>query len=187
MRISRLGWVVLAGALAAPRVNATVVQPPSFESLVADAGEIFLGQVTDRASRWIDRGGKRLIVTDVTFRTSEVLKGSPGGVRTLTFVGGTVGDARVEVPGMPSFMVGDRDVLFVRRGNATLIPLVAMFHGRFRVVGGRNGAGEYVANNAHQPLLSVTTYYAPARLTTSDSPLRLTDFLHTIRTLAGGR
>lgn len=158
----------------------TVIAPP-FERLVADAAEIFVGQVVDRVSRWTVRGGRRLIVTDVTFRTTSIVKGATTGLTTLTFLGGHVGETSMEVAGMPSFMVGDRDVLFVRDRTATVSPLVALFHGRFRIVTGPTGSGDFVANNARQPLLTVATYAAPARLRTTDAPLALDRFLDTVR------
>jgi hypothetical protein len=187
MRISRLAGAVLIATLGAGRVWASVVTPPPFETLVAEAGEIFVGKVTQQAARWIDRGGKRLIVTDVTFQTEQVLKGSPGAVRTLSFLGGIIGDTRQEVVGMPAFIVGDRDVLFVRSGESSFLPVLGLFHGRFRVVTGRNGTGDFVANNARQPLLSTATYASPARLRVTDNPMRLQDFVDSIRRLAGSR
>ncbi|MGQ0737087.1 MAG: hypothetical protein ACT4QD_26005 [Acidobacteriota bacterium] len=186
MRIPTLLAVVMTTALASSSVRGSVVLPPTFEGMVASAGEIFLGEVVERASRFVERDGKRLIVTDITFRTVEVLKGAPGTLRTLTFLGGTIGDVHMEVQGMPWFLVGDKDVLFVRDGRS-FIPLVAMFHGRFRVVTGRGGAGEFVANYARQPVRSVATYHAPARLGVMEVPLSLRDFLDTVRTLTGRR
>jgi len=151
------------------------------------AGEIFVGQVTAQSARWVDRGGRRLIVTDVTFRAEQVLKGSPGVLRTLTFLGGRIGEMRQEVAGMPSFMIGDRDVLFVRADGASFLPLVGLFHGRFRIVTGRNGIGDFVANSARQPLLTTASYANPARLRATDNPLRLDEFVDSIRRVSGGR
>ena len=167
--------------------HASVVTPPSFERLVASAGDIFLGQVTARTSRFETRGAKRLIVTDVTFRTEEVLKGERAAFKTLTFLGGQVGEVRMDVPGIPTFMVGDRDVLFVQRGRATMMPIVGMFHGRFRVVTGPGGAGLFVANNSRQPINAVATYATPSRALAAVRPLPLSDFLQTVRTMAAGR
>ena len=114
---------VLVTVIASTTAKAAVVSPPSFDALVATAGDIFLGQVTGRASRVEIRGAKRLIVTDVTFRVDEVVKGEPRRLATLTFLGGSVGDVRMDAgPGMPTFMVGDRDVVFVRSGRPTLMP-----------------------------------------------------------------
>ena len=181
--------VAVAGAvslLAAP-TRAAVVTPPSFETLVAAAGDIFLGEVTARASRFERRGAKRLVVTDVTFRTEDVLKGERAALKTLTFIGGQVGEVRMDVPGIPTFMVGDRDVLFVQRGRGSLMPIVGMFHGRFRVVTGPGGAGLFVANNSRQPINSVGEYARPSRALAAARPLALTDFLRTIRAMAAGR
>jgi hypothetical protein len=187
MRISVIACLGFVVALTTGTVTASVVTAPTFESLVEQAGEIFVGQVTAQSSRWIDRAGKRLIVTDVTFRAEQVLKGSPGATRTLTFLGGSIGEERQQVVGMPTFMIGDRSVLFVRGGQSSFLPLVGLFHGRFHIVSGRNGVGDYVANNAHLPLTSAATYASPARLRLTDSPLRLEDFLSSIRQIAGGR
>ena len=179
--------VVSALFLSAISTQASVVTPPSFAALVASAGDIFLGQVTARTSRFEMRGAKRLIVTDVTFRTEEVLKGERAALKTLTFLGGQVGDVRMDVPGMPTFMVGDRDVLFVQRGRARLMPIVGMFHGRFRVVTGPGGAGLYVANNSRQPIAAASDYARPSRALAAVRPLALNDFLQTIRSMAAGR
>ena len=187
MRKTAVAGACLVAALVARTVTASVVTPPPFETLVAEAGEIFVGKVTGQGPRWIDRGGKRLIVTDVTFQTEQVLKGSPGTARTLTFLGGIIGDARQEVVGMPTFVVGDRDVLFVRSGESSFLPVLGLFHGRFRVVAGRNGTGDFVANNARQPLLSTAAYANPARLRATDNPMRLQEFVDSIRRAAGGR
>jgi hypothetical protein len=138
-------------------------------------------------SRFEMRGAKRLIVTDVTFRTEEVLKGERAALKTLTFLGGQVGDVRMDVPGIPTFMVGDRDVLFVHIRRATRMPIVGVFHGRFRVVTGPGGAGLFVANNSRQPINSVGDYARPSRALAAARPLALNDFLQTVRTMAAGR
>jgi hypothetical protein len=187
MRKPAVASALVALALTTGTLSASVVTPPPFESLVTQAGEIFVGQVTQQSVRSIDRGGKQLIVTDVTFRTEQVLKGAPAATKTLTFLGGTLGEVRQEVAGMPTFMVGDRDVLFVRSGESSFLPLVGLFHGRFRVVTGRNGIGDFVANNARQPLLTTNSYASPARLRVTDTPLRLEDFVNSVRLIAGAR
>jgi hypothetical protein len=188
MMSCRLALPVMGAlCLLATSTQASVVTAPSFEALVASAGDIFLGQVTARTSRIETRGVKRLVVTDVTFRTEEVLKGERAALKTLTFLGGQVGDVRMDVPGIPTFMVGDRDVLFLQRRRSTLMPIVGMFHGRFRVVTGPGGAGLFVANNSRQPIDAVVTYATPSRALAAARPLALSDFLNTIRTMAAGR
>jgi hypothetical protein len=179
--------VVGAVSLLAASSEASLVVPPSFEALVATAADIFFGQVTARTSRFEMRGAKRLIVTDVTYRVEEVLKGERAALKTLTFLGGQVGEVRMDVPGIPTFMVGDRDVLFVQRGRASLMPIVGMFHGRFRVVTGPGGAGLFVANNSRQPINAVGDYARPSRGLAAARALALNDFRQTVRTIAAGR
>ena len=183
--ILRVAGLLTAVACWQPDVRAAVVTPPTFEALVEQAGDIFLGQVVSTASRFEQRGARRLIVTDVTFRTEEVLKGTPDALKTLTFIGGHVGELRMELPGMPTFMVGDRDVVFVQRGRPSLMPIVGLFHGRFRVVTGPAGVGAFVANNSRQPIASAGEYARPPRALAATRPLSLVDFLRTIRTMAG--
>jgi hypothetical protein len=187
MRKPAVASALVALALTTGTLSASVVAPPPFEVLVAQAGEIFVGQVTQQSARWIERAVRRLIVTDVTFRAEQVIKGAPSPTKTLTFLGGIIGDTRQELVGMPTFMVGDRDVLFVRSGEASLLPLVGLFHGRFRIVAGRNGIGDYVANNAREPLVTASSYASPGRLRVTDNPLRLEDFLNSVRQIAGAR
>ena len=81
MRMPAVACALVAVALTTGTLSASVVTPPPFESLVAQAGEIFVGQVTQQSARWIDRGGKQLIVTDVTFRTEQVIKGAPAATQ----------------------------------------------------------------------------------------------------------
>lgn len=183
----RLAALIAGVVLLQPLAHATVAIAPTFDALVRSAGDIFLGQVVSAVSRLEQRGAKRLIVTDVTFRTEEVLKGAPEALKTLTFIGGHVGELRMEVPGTPTFMVGDRDVIFVQRGRPALMPIVGMFHGRFRVVTGPGGAGSFVASNSRQPIASVGEYARPSRTVAAARPLALSDFLRTIRTMAAGR
>ena len=181
MSIRRGVAMALAAACAGGLVEATTINPPAFATLVASAGEVFLGQVTDRASRLVVREGKRLVVTDVTYRIEEALKGAPGTIKVLTILGGQAGELRMDVPGMPAFLVGDRDVVFVRPGTPTLAPIVALYHGRFRVVAGPGGAGAFVANHARQPIQTVAEYAHPRRLAAGDTAVTLPRFLEAIR------
>jgi hypothetical protein len=187
MSIRRGLLVALAAACTGGLVEATTLNAPAFDALVASAGEVFLGHVTDRTSRVIVRDGKRLVVTEVTYRVEEALKGTPGAVKVLTILGGQVGELRMEVPGMPAFFVGDRDVVFVRPGTPALVPIVALYHGRFRVVTGPAGAGSFIANHARQPIQTLAEYARPRRLMPGATAVPLPRFLDAIRELARGQ
>ena len=63
----------------------------------------------------------------------EDVKGAVGAVTQLEFLGGTIGETKMEVVGMPTFRAGQRSVLFVSPEVQTASPLVGFWHGRMRV------------------------------------------------------
>ncbi len=103
--------VVMAALASAPRAASVVA--PTFEGLVTRARTVFVAETVDVSSRWVSTGSGRAIVTVVTFKVLRTLKGELGAQTQLEFLGGTVGEYRLEVPGIPRFRVGDR-----RRGRA---------------------------------------------------------------------
>lgn len=127
--------LVLAASalLTAAAVHATTVIPPTFDELVGQAETIFEGTVTDVQSQWAGEGGQRHIVTFVTFKVNDVLKGEPGESYTIRMLGGTIGDTTMEVTDTPKFKQGDRDIVFVENNGRQFVPLVGIMHGRFRV------------------------------------------------------
>jgi hypothetical protein len=149
---------VLAAICAALLINAaqaTTVIPPSFDELVEQAQLIFQGTVTDTQSQWTGEGGSRRIVTYVTFKVDEAIKGEPGETYTVRMLGGTVGDQTMEVSDSPKFKVGDRDILFVENNGTQFIPLVGIMQGRFRVQNAKATGREVVMSNAGHPVKDV--------------------------------
>ncbi len=103
---------IVFGMLATTPRAASVIAP-TFDAMVTRAQAVFVGQTLDVHSRWVSTSSGRAIVTVVTFKVTRTLKGELGGQTQLEFLGGTVGEYRMEVPGIPRFRVGDEDVLFV--------------------------------------------------------------------------
>lgn len=126
---------------------ATTVIPPSFYELVAEAELIFQGTVTDVKSEWVGDGGQRHIVSYVTLRVEESMKGNAGATCTLRMLGGTVGDETMAVSDSPKFQVGDRDILFIEHNGTQFIPLVGIMHGRFRVQQDKATGADIVVND----------------------------------------
>src|SRR5256885_5192680 len=134
---------------------ATTVIPPSFDELVSRAEMIFQGKVTDVRSEWTGEGAQRHIMSYVTLKVEDAIKGNPGSTVTLRMLGGTVGGETMEVSDAPKFKVGDRDILFVENNGTQFVPLVGIMHGRFRVK--KDAAGqEAVFTNEGSPLSDVT-------------------------------
>lgn len=130
LRTLLLTLTLLAAFTAA---RATTVIPPTFEQLVERAELIFHGTVTEVKSLWTGEGAQRHIVTYVSFKPEETIKGEAAPSYTLRMLGGTVGDETMEVTDTPKFRVGDRDILFVENNGTQFVPLVGIMHGRFRV------------------------------------------------------
>ena len=138
-------------ALALPTTRATTVIPPTFDRLVTDAETIFEGTVTALKSEWIGEGNDRHIVTYVTFRIEDSIKGTLGTEYTIRMFGGTVDGHTMEATDTPRFKVGDRDILFVENNGKQFVPLVGIMHGRFRVKQDEVNAPESISkdNGAH--------------------------------------
>jgi hypothetical protein len=145
--------IALLGAAAT--VRATTVIPPTFDQLVDQAEVIFQGSVTDVKSQWIGEGAERSIVSYITFKVEESLKGGAGQTYTIRMLGGTVGEDTMEVSDAPRFHAGDRDIVFVENNGSQFVPLVGIMHGRFHVR--RNQAGkDVVTDNDDEPVRDVT-------------------------------
>ena len=123
--------------------------------MVTRAQAVFVGQTLDVHSRWVSTSSGRAIVTVVTFKVIRTLKGELGGQTQLEFLGGTVGDYRLEVPGIPRFRVGDEDVLFVDERGQPVSPVVGFMHGRFRVLEEPGTGRRSVARHDFEPLARV--------------------------------
>lgn len=134
-----------------PRLSATTVAGPSFEQMVERAEVIFTGRMTGQRSEWRNIEGKPAILTFTTFEVLEVHKGSPGAQMELQFLGGTVGDATLEVAAIPKFKRGDRVVLFVEKNGINASPLVGFYHGKFSLQADGAG-GESVAHHDGSPV-----------------------------------
>lgn len=174
-----LAPLVLASALTAP-LAATTVIAPTFEELVAKARTIFVGETVDTRAAWETTREGRHIVTIVTFDVSRVIKGSVGLRTQLTFAGGRIADVAQEIAGMPKFRVGDRDVLFVSGDGNTVSPLVALWHGRFRLQPDPDGGERFVRSFDGKPLLlGLDMRGRGASL--SRGPLRLSEFESAVR------
>jgi len=136
--------------------NATTVIPPNFDELVGRAQIIFEGEVTALQSQWIGEGAEHRIVTFVTFKVDDTLKGDPGVSYSIRMLGGTVDGRTMEVTDAPKFKVGDHDILFVENNGSQFIPLVGIMHGRFHVAREQSGR-EIVAINSGEPLSDVAS------------------------------
>lgn len=177
-----LPLTVICAIVTAVAAGSTTVIPPTFETLVARAGTIFVGDVMDVRGEWESTPEGRSIITLVTFRVSDVWKGTVGPVTQLEFLGGTIGEVSMVVAGMPTFSLGQRDVLFVGTTARAISPLVGFMHGRMRVE--RDGSGvERVRTFDGQPLGNIAQI-GPQRQAANlagIAPMRLSELASAVR------
>jgi hypothetical protein len=161
--------------------NATTVIPPNFDQLVSRAQIIFEGEVTGLQSQWIGEGAQHRIVTFVTFKVDDALKGDPGATYSIRMLGGTVDGRTMAVTDAPKFTVGERDLLFVENNGSQFIPLVGIQHGRFRVQKDQSGQDRLLTGEG-RPLTDVSQLGGDEAAVAQTKPaLSLNDFKSAIR------
>jgi hypothetical protein len=116
--------------------QATTVRQLDLSELAQQAEVIADVTVTGLQSYWASPAGGKAIHTRVTFSlNSAPLKGQVGSPFTLDFLGGTVGNRRMEVSGMPKPQVGDRVILFSYGPDKTFVsPVIGFDQGALRVI-----------------------------------------------------
>jgi hypothetical protein len=163
----------------------TTVIPPSFDELVSRAEVIFQGTVTDVSSQWTGEGAQRHIVSYITFKVEDTMKGTPGDSYTLRMLGGTVDGETMEVSDSPKFKVGNRDIIFVENNGSQFIPLVGIMHGRFHVDKDLDTGREMITTNEREPLKDLSRLGKPEQTTrataSSNQALSPGDFKSAIR------
>ena len=175
MKPLRFLLLTFCAGLALASARATTVIPPTFDQLVNEAEVIFQGAVTDVSSQWVGEGAEHRIVTYVTFKVDETLKGSISDTYTIRMLGGTVGGETMEVSDTPKFKVGDRDILFVEHNGSQFVPLVGIMHGRFHVQ--KDAADrEIVVKNDGTALADTAKLGKDERAATTDQSLSVADF-----------
>jgi hypothetical protein len=148
MKLLRSFFLVSCLALSIAASRATTVIPPTFDRLVNDAEIIFEGTVISLRSEWLGEGADRHIVTYVTFKVEDAIKGAPAAEYTIRMFGGTLDGTTMEATDTPKFKVGDRDILFVENNGKQFVPLVGIMHGRFRVKQDEVNAPESISKDS---------------------------------------
>ncbi len=170
----------------APATRATSIVPPTFAELVAESNTVVRGTVTAVRAEEFESPQGRGIHTFVTFRVERTLKGTPADTVTLRFLGGTVGKRTLRLAGIPTFAVGQRQLVFVARNGEVMCPLIGAGHGRYHVVTDAVTQREYLTRDNAVPLTSTDEIVLPlssgatadllARRLTADQALTLAAF-----------
>ena len=107
--------------------------PLSIGELSQRSEFVLIGRVVTVMSEW--NKARTVILTRVQVVAQESLKGSARAKERVAFVqlGGKVGEIVSAVGGSPSFVEGERVLLFLSRKPDGLLGLVGQFQGKFRV------------------------------------------------------
>ena len=166
----------LAALLVLTPASAMVVVKRDFPELVGRAEQVVVGTAS-AINEEQDAAGAPF--TLVTFSDLTVLKGDVGSTLTLRFYGGHAGDVVVGIPDMPTFTLGERDVLFVAGNGSVVCPLVGVWQGRFYVHFDPTLGADIVEDSAHRPVTGLSgreLTRAPAAAVRGTTPMTLVDF-----------
>ena len=181
MKLLRSFLLVSCLGLSLATIHATTVIPPTFDRRVSDAEMIFEGTVTALKSEWIGQGNDRHIVTYVTFKIEDPIKGALGAEYTIRMFGGSVDGHTMEATDTPKFKVGDRDILFVENNGKQFVPLVGIMHGRFRVKQDEVNAPESISKDSGAHVSDVAKLGNDEKAASSGKALSKADFKAAIR------
>lgn len=185
MKILRPRALIFCLAITAATLRATTVIPPTFDQLVTEAEVILQGNVTDVRSQWIGEGAEHRIVTYVTLKVEEAIKGAPGDTYTIRLLGGTVDGHTMEVSDTPKFKIGDRDILFVEHNGSQFVPLVGIMHGRFHLQKEKQSGREIVAKDDGSPMADLAKLGKDERGATAGEALSIAAFKAAIHAKLG--
>jgi hypothetical protein len=131
-----LAFLLLLSLTLSPNGRSTTTQQLDLPELVRQAEIIADVTVTAVQSYWVSPAGGKAIHSRITFSlNSAPVKGQVTSPFTLDFLGGTLGNRKVEVSGMPKLQVGDRLILFSYGVDKTFVsPVVGFDQGVLRVI-----------------------------------------------------
>ena len=128
--LAAAGCALLPGVT--PAAHASVVAALDLEALVQQADDVVVARVLKQESKY---DAQKRIVTDYTMQVERTEKGEaqPGAAVTVRQFGGVIGDRGMRIAGEPTYQVGERVVLFGKRGGRTYLRPVGMAQGAMRV------------------------------------------------------
>jgi hypothetical protein len=182
-RLARFFFAMVLIFLSAAPVLATVAVERSSRDLVHHAEVIVIGTVTDIREQW--DAAQQVPITLVTFSDLTILKGTVEEEHfELQFLGGRTPEGLLLViPGMPRFVVGEKNIVFCAGNRQDIFPLVGLSQGRLRVTFDPQRGVETVSDNARAPLVGIQNgkLLRADPATHSQEVLSLSTFIHLVQ------
>jgi hypothetical protein len=173
----RASLVAVLGALVAVPAFATTMVAADLPTLTRKAQLIVVGKVTKVESRWTQ--DKSRVVTDIEIAITETVKGAPRKTVTLVQGGGTMGDVREKVHGMPAFAADEEVFLFLEPRGSQRFATVGMAQGKFRVQRSDVAAATVVVDPELEGTLIDTV--TRERITSKSAPMPLEELKRQVR------
>ncbi len=104
----------------------------SVDELTKASTSVIHGETTSIRSYWTE--DRRYIMTDVTIRVQDTVRGQSSSETIITVPGGRVGSTLYEVSDMPVFAEGDEVIVFVSRHESGMNLVVGGSQGMMKVV-----------------------------------------------------
>jgi hypothetical protein len=104
-------WVALGVGLALSPLAASTFVAMDLDELVGASSAVVQGEVLRVESYWEKTG--TVIVSEAMVRVEEAVLGDPHSIVRVRTFGGTVGDYTVEATGFPTFVQGERVLVFL--------------------------------------------------------------------------
>ena len=157
------------------RAEAASYDAVTFNELVARADVIFVGDVMDVRPFTVSTPEGTLIKTRVTFMVRDPLWGTGSTLEIFEFLGGEIGNAGMKVPDMPTFVPGDRRVVFARR-ERSINPIVGFTQGLMKLA--KDDAGlDVIMTSTGEPLARTEDIGRPRGTGVRESrPMALSSF-----------
>ena len=124
--------VLLVFGFAVPAALGAVVARKDLPTMVQEAEVICLGSVIALESNWDEQHG--VIYSLATIKVRQILKGAePGETLVVRYLGGTVGDIGMSVPGAPAFRSGEDVLLFLTPEEDGSYCVIGMSQGKYAI------------------------------------------------------
>ncbi len=148
-----IGFLLVLNLGAVKEAKASTARTLGFSEIAKSAEIIADVTVQNLQSYWAAPAGGKAIRTRVDFAVNSAIKGNPGQTLSLEFLGGTVGDRSLRVPGVPQFAVGERYILFSAGPNQPLVcPVLGLDQGAMRVIHDNESNVDRVYRHWGQPV-----------------------------------
>jgi len=130
--ILSLVLALTALVLAAPLALGAALVRKDIPTMVEEADVICLGTVVALESRWDEAHG--LIYSLATVEVGQILKGDEVSNKLVVrYLGGTVGDVGMSVPGAPTFQAGEDVLLFLAPEEDGSYSVAGMSQGKYTI------------------------------------------------------